>query len=947
MIDTQLFINGIEIDLDKSVNFPITYSLADIQEPNKRKRNSSKTIDLPGTRNNNLFFDSAYDLHLVDSETNVGFNFDPTVKYPALVLRSGTIIFIGSARLEKVTQKKRVNTFKVELYSEIANLFQSLGDRTVSELGWSAYDQTLSVANIAASWTAGTGSGILWPYIDYGYASDPTKIKTNELYPFVYVKEIIEKCLEIGNLTVDSDWLNTALVKKMVFGSGGGEKITLTSAEVADRRAYFTGDGTMTESLSATPSFSSLVKFNHSLNYIISDISPITLTQVTDTYGQMDEATGGFTVFSSGSYRINFSGTFPLTYAFTPAGTNQLFFINVLFETFKNNTLVCQDIQTLNTSTAGTTNMVFNYQQDLELDTGDFLYNRIRIVTNGSQTDGLSNSTLDISLDLNNTLDWDFTALNLGLVDGDTVYVSRFLPDMKASDFMLDIITAFNLYMGDKDVDGVVKLEPEPDFYLPTNQADQWSELIDREDTIEISPAQNIKGKNYLFMWADDPDYYNKLYKEVYGIGYGNYNYEVPSTFKTGDKKYQLKMAQSIPVQLEGTDIIVPRILKQDENTLQTAPYKGKPRIFFYNGLYSTTSSWVLINSDTGASTVYTSVPQVHHLNDIDTPTFDLNFGTPNWVYYPTTVYTNANLFTTYYSSFLRSLTGRDSKVLEANFKLNATDLCEGFMRTLKDIDGSIWRINKVIDFDPNKTTTTKVELLKIVRAQSPSVYTIPYAPGNDALNPSIDGVSGGGDVDTGATGGLGADTNIVNSKSLFIFDTSSKDLTATLDNSIIQKGKEFTIKKESSAGVLTVETVNTGVFLPTMDGLSSIDLTAQNDYITMIFDGANYQIKGVVIGGLSGLPKAIEEVSVSQDVEPTVLTYEVDTTSGDVTVTLDKTAYSYTTAQVWNFKKMVAANTMIIAAASGTIDGSATVSATTQYTNISIQFDGNNFIIL
>jgi hypothetical protein len=254
----------------------------------------------------------------------------------------------------------------------------------------------------------------------------------------------------------------------------------------------------------------------------------------------------------------------------------------------------------------------------------------------------------------------------------------------------------------------------------------------------------------------------------------------VPSTFKTGVKKYKVKLAQSVPVQLEGTDIVVPRILKQDENTLQTAPYKGKPRIFFYNGLYATTSSWDLVNSDTGAATTYTNVPQVHHLDDIDSPTFDLNFGTPNWVYYTATAYTSENLFTRYYSDFIRSLTGRDSKVLTAQFKLNATDLYEGFMRKLKDIDGSVWRINKVIDFDPNKTQTTKVELLKIVRAQSPSTTSLTYAPGNNGFEPDIDGVDGGGNPDTGANGGKTASLNIDNSKSMFIFDTSSQTLIVT-----------------------------------------------------------------------------------------------------------------------------------------------------------------------
>jgi hypothetical protein len=294
----------------------------------------------------------------------------------------------------------------------------------------------------------------------------------------------------------------------------------------------------------------------------------------------------------------------------------------------------------------------------------------------------------------------------------------------------------------------------------------------------------------------------------------------------------------------------VPRILKQDENTLQTTPFKGKPRIFFYNGLYATTSSWDLVNSDTGAATSYTNVPQVHHLDDIDSPTFDLNFGTPNWVYYTATAYTSENLFARYYSDFMRSLTGRDSKVLTAQFKLNATDLYEGFMRMLKDIDGSVWRINKVIDFDPNKTQTTKVELLKIVRAQSPATTSLTYAPGNAGLSPDIDGVDGGGNPDTGGAGGSTTNTTITNNKSMYIFDTSGGNVLASLDNDVVKKGKEFTIKKESAAGTVFIETVNTGVYTPTMDGETNIELTAENDYLTLVFDGANYQVKGGIVDG-------------------------------------------------------------------------------------------------
>jgi hypothetical protein len=150
----------------------------------------------------------------------------------------------------------------------------------------------------------------------------------------------------------------------------------------------------------------------------------------------------------------------------------------------------------------------------------------------------------------------------------------------------------------------------------------------------------------------------------------------------------------------------------------------------------------------------------------------------------------------------------------------------------------------------------------------------------------------------------------------MFIFDTSSKDLIATLDNDIIRKGKEFTIKKEDAANTLYVETRNTGVYSPTMDGETSIELTALNDYLTLVFDGANYQIKGAVIGGK---PKIKTETKTADfTVEDSVGIYYLDGSSAGIQVDLNGSTSDFI------FKCTDATNRVYVDAGADTIDNGA-----------------------
>jgi exopolysaccharide biosynthesis protein len=63
---TTLEVNGFNLELSDNIVIPLTYSVADIKDPSKRKQGYSKSIDIIGTTSNMAFFRSAWSLTISD-----------------------------------------------------------------------------------------------------------------------------------------------------------------------------------------------------------------------------------------------------------------------------------------------------------------------------------------------------------------------------------------------------------------------------------------------------------------------------------------------------------------------------------------------------------------------------------------------------------------------------------------------------------------------------------------------------------------------------------------------------------------------------------------------------------------------------------------------------------------------------------------------------------------
>ena len=122
-MNDRLVVDGVDIDISQTVAFPLSFSISDIKEPQKRKRNLSKSIRISGTQRNLNFFSSTYALSLTDVVVDdIGFNFDPTQRVEAKYYKSGILVFDGLLQLNDVVLAGKNYEFNCTLFSNFIDI---------------------------------------------------------------------------------------------------------------------------------------------------------------------------------------------------------------------------------------------------------------------------------------------------------------------------------------------------------------------------------------------------------------------------------------------------------------------------------------------------------------------------------------------------------------------------------------------------------------------------------------------------------------------------------------------------------------------------------------------------------------------------------------------------------------------------------------------------------
>ena len=670
---TEIYIDGYELDLTKNISAEFTYAIDEIQDFATRNTSFSKTIVLPGNDNNNKLFGNIFEFGVSNAynsaEPNVGYNFNATKSVPCIILVDKIQIFKGVLRMLEIIIDGKSIEYEVVVFGELGGFINALGNNKLEDIDFGIADTAWTYTNIANSWDNISGTGVYFPLIDYGNEStNKVDFSFDAFRPALYVKQYLTKILDGSGYTYDFPLLSTALMNRLVIPNNQ-KGITKST----------------TDALVATAKTKNYTSAAGNVEFDVSNAGNFTVT------GSGSDFTYNSGTAFAGSIILNVSGTInaispssDFTVQLRKNGTP----ISIVTYTLPGNgynfnaILNVASISLVNTDTLDV-DLVGNFS-DLDIEQGYFN------IISSNPTD---------------------TAVNYGenIVINDTIPKGIF-----QKDFFASIVKMFNLYVyEDKLVEKKLIIKPFIDFYDGTKI--DWTDKVDRSSVIRIKPMSEFTARYYDYKYKPDNDFYAENYRKKFNEGYGDFIFDSENEFVKEVDATELIFAGTVLTQYTGTDKIYSTIYKKSNENTKEDKMDSVIRILQAKKVTGR-ATWALTNG-LGGSTLasYTAYGYAGHVNDPLNPTDDINWGSPKELYFTTTSYTTANLFNGYWSEYIAEITDKDSKLLTCSLKLNEVDIYNLDFSKLIYIDGSLWRLNKVLDYNPMDFNTTKVELLKVI----------------------------------------------------------------------------------------------------------------------------------------------------------------------------------------------------------------------------------------
>lgn len=690
----EMFVEGRQTDMSSDFSSLLTFMIDDIKNFGSRNTSRSLTIILPGTARNNDNFGNIFDFkssNLYDPALkNVGYNFNAAIGAKVIIFQDRAQVFKGELRLLEIIIDKGVIEYEVSVIGELGGFIFALGNKKLDALDFSNYNLTYTADNIIASWNNPGGSGVYFPHIDYGMAStDKHNWQYKTFRPALYAKEYIDKISIGSGYSILCPLFDTSRFKALVIPS--------TTKELSK-----TSDVSFKASSVVNQSF------NYTTDVNTNNPSHKISLEVLSVQGNFSKATDNksFTYLSPNP--ITEKVEFLVTGTFTKTTNNSHFIVSLYKNGFAYYSGVLPANQFGDTSVGGTFSVGNNPGYPaIVISQNDVITLELAFVGSGSYTISMDSATIFIN-NASNLL----IPLNLG----EQILINDTIPKNKLqAEFFTDILKLFNLYViEDKYTANKLIITPFIDFYLTGVTPIDWSNKMNRDKPQRLKPCSEMNARYYNFKYKDDSDFYNEEYRKRYNKNYGDYIYDSQFEFSNDNTDLPINFSGTPLVGYNGEDKVYSTIFKKSNNIEENID--SNIRILQTKKVVS--NPWNILNGDTVLSTINV-YGYAGHLDSPDTPSNDLNFGVPEQLYFAAVAGAlQVNQFNVYYSSYMAEITDKDSKMLTANFWLTPDDIQELDFSRFIYIDGSLFRINKIEDYNASIDDDCQVELLKVINTK-------------------------------------------------------------------------------------------------------------------------------------------------------------------------------------------------------------------------------------
>jgi len=744
--DQQAKQNPIFIDLYDTEPIKLTLSIEDITTADASSV-FSKQFRVPATRDNNEFFENAFEID--------GIDFDVTTKKPADILVDGAEFKQGHIRLQKIYvngDKDRID-YELLFLGETRDFSSQITDKTLCQLIFTDFDWPdnpvtytnaadftgpYTYGNITTSWnafpqfpsvTAGFADGdIVFPLIDHGNTYDDAgtpqqgvitvdtgqnsmsfiqssnSLALTRLKPMIRAKRVLDQIFEDSGYTYTSDFLNSDRFHQMYISAFGNNEAIGMEIEQITTGLFASANPTTTQNGYEDYVYNMQV-FSNAGNYY--NVGSLQTGSFFTCPG--DASIGGNYYIMNASAEVdgsvqNSDGTESPT-----AGAVQLVVVNNIGGTIQHVLATGNYTFNGNTSSLSWDSRNGGYQPVA----GDII--QLFIITSSGQVERDS---------VENTY-WDCTA-----APGDYYAPLDLNCEYKQVDFVKDILTSFRLVMApDNARPNNFIIEPWQE-YIGSGTTYDWSDKIVLDKDVVLEPLFNTQSQDIEFTMQEDEDFINEFHQDNNKHAYGWLRFNSDNELLKGTRKIELNGIAPTPLdQIEhGTNAahpypqwVIPTIHTHDDG--EHLPIKSKTRLLFYNGLQDilvSQDNWYL-NADDSSPLEQDQWPLVSSYENwpVQQTSLNINFSNDTRYYLdpsPGAGYFDqgSTLYNEYWSRYINSLYNKFSRRLTAYFTLNNVDLQYFSFDDIIFVNGKYYRPEKIIDVQVGATTEVQVQLITL-----------------------------------------------------------------------------------------------------------------------------------------------------------------------------------------------------------------------------------------
>ncbi|MDX2000957.1 MAG: hypothetical protein SFW35_00865 [Chitinophagales bacterium] len=741
IMDSQYQVLG-SLDITDNTDFPlaISHSLADLKDITKRTGASSKTFSVPATKNNNKLLSHIYNV-------NVSSTYLPVRK--ARVMVNGIAVFTGNLKVKGLTQYQSPEAYELELTGDNLDWVEQLKLLSIRDLDFvspgqaDAHQQVFDAATIEASWN---GAYPVWDYVyslkSYGgwrgnsldTQFAPRYVLVDDMRPDVYVLAVINRAFAKIGYTFQSNFLSGNLGKKLIIPFVGNN--FLREGQIATDASFKVKSGGLQHfyDIQDPGGPGNVTKNYHYLQYDVESPSP-------DFFDNGNHFTTSYVTNNRQLRSFYTSPSKKIYVSFTASGlikgiNGHVDKLLIEIIDFTNGAVLVseehEEIEGIN-----------EWEVPFQITSGkDVLAAGHRVgvkVTSWVRHAGLFKSKAVIWAQ---QLEFYCEVDNV-LLEGDKYHIATVFPDWNVLDILAGLNNMFNLYYRTDAVAKTVYCEPREQFYKPVSDSVDWTYKLDISKGIATDFIDSYN-RNLVFTFKNDSKdkYVQELAKQL-GRTPGARTVVLPERFKAGKQELGTKFfaytAEAVNEVLhlnKDNGPILP-VFWKDSKYPEEAVYDYEPRILLYRGnLFQ-----IGINGNTSwawkqKSNIQQKIPYASCGLELD--------------------YSGVNgLAETYYKTDVAAI--KDGRIIIAWFYLKAADMMNIDLRKPVFISHhnlhGYYYINKIIDYQPLKNISTKVELIKIVQAAALPPDTGVQKTANPLLS---DPTLGQG---TGKTEGLAAST--------------------------------------------------------------------------------------------------------------------------------------------------------------------------------------------